>query len=141
MAGHPFRHGGRLCRGKTVQLDFCAAIQCANTHEQVIQRMPAIGLLTPCGSDHEQVRIPGCPEQIVQKLERFAVAPLKVVSHEQQWWSRCAKYPSDRIEDPAPLIIGREWIRTGQTGNGREQLGEQPGKLGHPWPIEPAKAG
>jgi hypothetical protein len=55
-------------------------------------------------------------EQVVEELQRLAVAPLQVVGDKQDRSSRSKQRPSQGIEQPLPLVVLGKGFRVDEVG-------------------------
>jgi len=76
----------------------------------------------------------------VEELQGLAVAPVKIVGHEQERTARREDRPGDGVEQPKSLLAPGGWLRAGEVGRCRDEFGEQAGQLGEVGTVEAAEA-
>jgi hypothetical protein len=121
----------RLLARQASQLDLVEPPGRAQRGHQL--RELAVDLLAARGRRHEQRRVGGAAQQVMDELERLAVGPVQVVGHEQQGGAGAHDGGGERVEQaPALLALGQRLGRQHDLRQHAGQLGQAPAVQAHP---------
>lgn len=122
-------------------MDFSATVQGVQTSKEIVQRVLRVHILTPGRRRHEQPGFRFSAEQVVEEVQRLAIAPLEVVGNEEEWGPRRGGDSIDGVEESLPLVTLRQRLRPRQARHRGEEFGEQAGEFGQACPVESSEAG
>jgi hypothetical protein len=138
-AGQPLGQRRRLLPAEPGQLQLGHTLQRPQSRHQVVGRMRRVDLLPPGGGRHQQPRPWLQPQEIVEELQRLAVAPLQVVGNQQQRPLRREDARGEGIEQP-PARIAVLRLQRVRPSLGPE-LEQQACQLRAIYPVDPRRGG
>jgi hypothetical protein len=128
--GDSLRERSRLLAAEPLELHLGESVERPQPHDQVVEDVVVIDLLSPGRRRHHEPSVRVDSEQVVEELHCLSVAPLEVVDHEQDRANRGKDCRRQSVQQPPPLVAGWERLGTREAGDFGEELRKEPRQLG-----------